>query len=374
MAVNRQLTICSGSRSLRVISSRISASVAAEDRLDVVAVRLDRAPHRPQFARSSLIRARHLSRAACTSGGASRRACPRAGCRARASRSGSGSARRPGCRPPRPSAAPAGCGPRASVSSSTRGETRRGPGPAPWPVLELDAPPQPAELRLAGAGGAASPGSSARPRSGDGVSRLASSPSLVSRIRPVESASRRPTGYRRRFESTSSTTAGRRPGSRAVDTTPAGLLTIQTSRGSGATGRPSTSTPLDSSTSRAGSVTVSPPTLTRPCGDQLLGPAPRRDPAVGEVPGEAHAARRLGPSGRPLLAGREQALAQLALVLGRRIEAGWVGQLVEAGEAEELLEQRRRPVDRPPRSASGRTPRSGRARSASPRPTPRRRP
>ena len=36
--------------------------------------------------------------------------------------------------------------------------------------------------------------------------------------------------------STSSTTAGRLPGSRAVETTPAGLFTAQTSRASTATG------------------------------------------------------------------------------------------------------------------------------------------
>ena len=46
--------------------------------------------------------------------------------------------------------------------------------------------------------------------------------------------------------------------------TPAGLLSAYTSRGSGATAPPSTRTSLDSSTSRAGSVTVAPPTLTRP--------------------------------------------------------------------------------------------------------------
>ena len=44
--------------------------------------------------------------------------------------------------------------------------------------------------------------------------------------------------------STSSVTARRRPGSLAVETTPAGLFTAQTSRGSGSTGAPSTSTPL----------------------------------------------------------------------------------------------------------------------------------
>src|SRR3954452_4472883 len=96
------------------------------------------------------------------------------------------------------------------------------------------------------------------------MSRFASSPSLVSRIRPVLSASSRPTGYSRRSEGTNETTVGLPPGSRAVDITPAGLLSAYTSRGSGATEPPSTATPLDSSTSRAGSVTTAPPTVTRP--------------------------------------------------------------------------------------------------------------
>src|SRR4051794_2930568 len=83
-------------------------------------------------------------------------------------------------------------------------------------------------------------------------------------MRPVESASSRPTGYRRREEGTSDTTVGFPPGSRAVDITPAGLFSAYTSRGSGTTAPPSTATPLDSSTSRAGSRTTEPPTVTRP--------------------------------------------------------------------------------------------------------------
>src|SRR3954469_906120 len=81
---------------------------------------------------------------------------------------------------------------------------------------------------------------------------------------PVLSASKRPTGYSRRALGTKETTVGFPPGSRAVDITPRGLLSAYTSRGSGATGEPSTATPLDSSTSRAGSAPTSPPTLTRP--------------------------------------------------------------------------------------------------------------
>src|SRR5829696_7007696 len=107
------------------------------------------------------------------------------------------------------------------------------------------------------------------------MSRSASSPSLVRRISPVVSASRRPTGYSRRSLSTSLTTVGRPWVSCAVDTTPAGLFSRYTSRGSGAAGRPSTSTPLSSSTSRAGSVTGSPPTLTLP--SAISPSAARRD-------------------------------------------------------------------------------------------------
>src|SRR4051812_36387154 len=48
---------------------------------------------------------------------------------------------------------------------------------------------------------------------------------------------------------------------------------------------------------------------------------------------------------RSLLAGLQQAFAKLRLILGSRVEAGGVGQVVQAGEAEEALEQRGRPVD-----------------------------
>ena len=56
------------------------------------------------------------------------------------------------------------------------------------------------------------------------------------------SASRRPTGYSRRRDRTSSTTVGLPCVSRAVETTPAGLFSACTSRGSGSTRRPSSST------------------------------------------------------------------------------------------------------------------------------------
>ena len=53
-----------------------------------------------------------------------------------------------------------------------------------------------------------------------------------------------------------------------------------------------------------------------------------------------------GRGRRALLAGAQQALAQLALLLGRRVEGGRVGQRVEAGEPEELLEQLRAAIER----------------------------
>src|SRR5215216_6567013 len=159
---------------------------------------------------------------------------------------------------------------------------------------------------------------------------------------PVESASRRPTGYRRRGESTRSTTAGRRPGSRAVETTPAGLLRSHTSWGSGRTARPFTATPLPASTSRAGSVTFSPATVTRPA---AISSSARRLEATPQW--ARYFARRMGDLSspnelrRPLLPRLQQPLAELALVLRRRVEAGRVRELVQAREAEELLEQRR---------------------------------
>src|SRR4051794_29245855 len=45
------------------------------------------------------------------------------------------------------------------------------------------------------------------------------------------------------------------------------------------------------------------------------------------------------------LAGAQQAIAQLALLLGTGVERDRVGQAVEAREPEETLEERRRPVE-----------------------------
>ena len=60
--------------------------------------------------------------------------------------------------------------------------------------------------------------------------------------------------------------------------------------------------------------------------------APRRDLASRAPPLPTQGSARCSP-------GLEQPLAQLALVLGSRVEARGIGQLVEAGEAEEPLEQ-----------------------------------
>ena len=93
--------------------------------------------------------------------------------------------------------------------------------------------------------------------------------------------SSRPTGYRRTPDLTSDTTVGRRWGSLAVETTPAGLLTTYTARSaSTATAAPSTVTVSTSVTSRAGSVTVAPLTVTR-CA-RTISSAARREatPAV----------------------------------------------------------------------------------------------
>src|SRR5437660_6333892 len=88
--------------------------------------------------------------------------------------------------------------------------------------------------------------------------------------------SSRPTGYRRSSVSIRSVTVGRPWGSLAVDTTPAGLLSAYTTRLVAiATGLPSTATASSGVTSRAGSVTVSPPTVTRPA--RMISSAARRD-------------------------------------------------------------------------------------------------
>src|SRR4051794_6898032 len=120
----------------------------------------------------------------------------------------------------------------------------------------------------------------------------------------------------------SSTTVGRPWVSAAVETTPFGLFSMWTSRRSGATGSPSTMTWLDSSTSRAGSVTIASPTVTRP--ERISSSEARRDatpewarnfarrmpsrssPARAPAGGSALLAFRLGA---PLARGRWRAAA-----------------------------------------------------------------
>ena len=82
-----------------------------------------------------------------------------------------------------------------------------------------------------------------------------------------------------------------------------------------ATARPSTVTPLCSSTSRAGSVTTSPPTLTRPVGHQLLGGAARGHARVSEELAQSHApkAARLGAVDLKLLEERLELARRAAL-------------------------------------------------------------
>src|SRR5690348_8767454 len=79
----------------------------------------------------------------------------------------------------------------------------------------------------------------------------------------------------------------------------------------------------------------------------LLIPAsyPRR-PASGRLRRGGCRGRRLRPrrAARPLLAGLQEPVAELRLLLGRRVPLGRVGEVLEGLEAEELQEQRRRAV------------------------------
>ena len=94
--------------------------------------------------------------------------------------------------------------------------------------------------------------------------------------------SSRPTGYSRSVCGTIVTTVGRPCGSRAVETTPAGLLSAYTTRSCAVeTGRPSTSITSSDVTSRAGSVTAEPSTRDPAGADDLLGGAPRGDAGGG---------------------------------------------------------------------------------------------
>ena len=100
---------------------------------------------------------------------------------------------------------------------------------------------------------------------------------------------------------------------------------------------------------------------------RVPGTAPRTRGSLAVRGSWASATARLG--GGALLAGLQQALAQLGLLLRRRVEGGRVGQLVERVQPEQLLEQRRWCGRARRRTASGPTPRSARARAACRRPT-----
>src|SRR3954451_8320378 len=74
-------------------------------------------------------------------------------------------------------------------------------------------------------------------------------------------------------------------------------------------------------------------------------PAERNAPLARTAGGRSARARRGGRNGRALLAGLEQAVAQLGLLLRARVPLRGIGQAFERIEAEQLEEQRRRPVE-----------------------------
>ena len=112
------------------------------------------------------------------------------------------------------------------------------------------------------------------PRSAGARAGGRAAPSFVSSSAPVVSASRRPTGTTRASWSTSSTTVGRPPGSRAVVTTPAGLWRSTYASRCFVTGLPSTSTTSSPETNVL-SWPGSPFTVTRPA--TISSSALRRD-------------------------------------------------------------------------------------------------
>src|SRR5205085_10703977 len=76
-------------------------------------------------------------------------------------------------------------------------------------------------------------------------------------------------------------------------------------------------------------------TSTPPAGSSR----PRPPSADGALPGSGRLRRR-----EARLARAQQPVAQVGLIVGRRVPCRRVGQVVERGEAEELEEQRRRAV------------------------------
>jgi hypothetical protein len=109
------------------------------------------------------------------------------------------------------------------------------------------------------------------------ITMLAHVPSLVSNKRPSVSRSSRPTVKSRSGRCTSANTVGRPCGSRAVATTPGGLLSIRyTWRDGDGSGRPSTViTSRLGSACAPGSSTTRPLTATRPAA--ISRSAPRRE-------------------------------------------------------------------------------------------------
>ena len=226
-----------------------------------------------------------------------------AACRAAAGRTRRARALSTRCPTASTSAAPGACGPRGCVISSSPAASRRtlrGRGAA---VVELDAL---AQLRSAGSRTGALR-TTARGRScgtsKDGcVSRWASSPSSVSRISPVVSASRRPTGYSRAVGLRRGRRRSRRPCGVAGGRDDARGLVERVDRALvlGGADRPAVDR------DRVAAVDVARRVAHdlaadghAPVEDELLGGAPRGDAGVGEVLGEAHGAATIGAADGP---------------------------------------------------------------------------
>ena len=204
---------------------------------------------------------------------------PASGRRAAAGRSPRAAARARGDRRPRTCAAPDGCAPRGSSSSIRSAPTQAHAGGRGAAILELHPvaqasqallPDRPAaDLRAVGL-------RHPEARVGQPVGELA-----VVGQQDQAAASRRPAGRPGTGAAPARARARPRSGGRgcrcAVETTPTGLCTAYRTRGSGPRAR-GRRPPRGSSspTSRAGSVTISPSTLTRPAADQRLGRAPAR--------------------------------------------------------------------------------------------------
>ena len=171
---------------------------------------------------------------------------------------------RPGCRPPRPSAAPAGCAPRGSSARSRARRERRTRAGAVGPSSSSTPCAQPAQIDVGGRPAQPHPVGLRHlvARMGEPVRELAvvgqqDQPGRVG-VEPadrVEAALR--VGPARRPPAPPGLPRGRGHAGRLVQHPDLGRLGRRS-------GRRPPRTPLVSSTSRAGSVTSRPPTLTRP--------------------------------------------------------------------------------------------------------------